>query len=292
MEDQTQVPNVDVDQEELQDNARFFELNKKEDRTEEEDSEMKELKDRYGKRVQKKMAEFTYQVKERDERLAKQEEEMASLRQQMDEIKTSSQQRQEPIISQSVVKIGSKEFYTDEALRMMIDSGKTTEAEAIKHQQQRLVAEAEEGAYKRLKSEQEQQTKQRQVMQEAEQMYKKYPHWKQGHPSYNPRDPLYIEANKWFAKGLSPLEAMELAEKLHGKTNARVDLSDQLSVNGPSINNDKVVKDKEITLTDDEKELAERMYCLKNLTNPKTGRPYTEKEAHEKYKRAKASRIK
>jgi len=39
-------------------------------------------------------------------------------------------------------------------------------------------------------------------------------------------------------------------------------------------------------LTETDKDFAYRTYVLGSITNPKTGRVYTEAEAHEKYRKA------
>ena len=55
-------------EEQEKETQRFLELNTKEERTEEEDAELEELKSNYGKKVQKKFGEYHYQLK-RDQEL-------------------------------------------------------------------------------------------------------------------------------------------------------------------------------------------------------------------------------
>ena len=72
----------------------------------------------------------------------------------------------------------------------------------------------------------------------------------------------------------------------------KIDRSDDLGVEGddgaPARRGG---QEKEVTLTSEEQDIAERTYCLGSVMNPKTGRQYTKQEAISKALAGKKSRL-
>jgi hypothetical protein len=202
------------------------------------------------------------------------------------------------------VKVGENTFYTDEALDSLVNDKQMSYAEAVKHQQDRLIAQAEERTYARIKKEQKEEEDRRLRSEDSNAVFRQYPQFSRTladgslNPDFNPEDPLYKEASRIYAngynvnpKGLSL--AIAEAKRILGIVDGRVDMTDQMSVSrSKSSNLEHRRNEVEVTISPEEEEAAIRMYTRGDVINPKTGRAYTEKEAIEKAKDAKARRAK
>lgn len=282
-------------EEQEKETQRFLELNSKADRTEDEEKELQDLKTNYGKSVQKKIGQMHYKLKTAEEQLEAERKEREKLKRRLDEIE-SREVKPSVAVSKETVKIGEKAFYTDRALRSMIDAGEITEEEAIAHKDERMEEAASEKAYKRLKGEQSQLAEAKIRIEDAESVLKEYPHFSKDHPNFNPEDPLYRlgveiynEGYKGNPRGLSL--ALKRAKDILRISDKSPDISDDLSVHSPSAPSKPERKDTKVSYSENEKEAAIRMYHFGGKINPKTGNIYTEKEAIEKGLAAKKRRL-
>lgn len=291
-------PEQEVTDDQLE--TQLSNLYNKSDRTEDEAKQLDELKTQKNERYQKRINEIKsneklakYRAEEAEEKARKAEEELVQLR--------ANQVPAEPIISKKeTVDADGEKWYTDGTLTSMMKSGELSEAEAIKHQQDRQEAKASDRAYKRIKGEQDKTKDQDLRNADMAKVYKDYPHFSKKlpdgsiNPKYNPDDPLFKEANTLWQSGLyvNPKGlslAIDKAKKILGLHKKSIDISDELSALTPGGAPSPIQKgQEEIVLTDEQKEQAIRMW--RNLENPKTRRNYTEPEAIEKYKNSLAKR--
>jgi hypothetical protein len=277
---------------EEKDNVRFKELKDKkpEELTVEEKNELGELKDRHSDRVQKRI----------DAVVAKQriaEEEVERLKKENEELKKNPPEKKEEIsdtLKGEIVEIAGKKYFTDKALLAQIKSGEITEDEALSYQKKR---DKEELKFE-IRQEQEVETKKKDAdsirAKDIEVVIKEYPHFVKSHPDHDPEDPLFKLANEIYTEGyISNPKGMSLAIKRAKEilriSDKEIDRSGDHEVEGSDA---PVVRSntKEITLTEDEKESAVRMYTRGDVMNPKTGRAYTVNEAIAKGLAAKKSR--
>ena len=132
---------------------RLDELYKKQQRTQEEQEEFDSLKQERTGRFQKKIDTMKSEtLAERNARLAaEQRAEDAEKRAKDLEDKISKQAR--PVTSLETINVGDKSFYTDKALKQMVEAGQLTDEEAYNHQQDRIQEVAADRAYQRIKIE-------------------------------------------------------------------------------------------------------------------------------------------
>lgn len=268
-------------------------LQDKEDVNDEEKENLEKLKSERNSRAQKKINELHGRLKSAEEEKGKFSQEAEAMRSELSSMKEELQRLKARPVDNKTVDVGDKQYYTDEALRTMIESNQMTEAEAYKHQQQRIKAEVKQ----ELKEEMGVSEKQREEFavrkSDSEKVLAKYPHFDKNSPNFNPNDPLYLKAVDIYSSGLNTnprglSKAVELAEEALGMKGKNPDVSDDLSVHSnrtaASGNRD---NEKEVELSDDEMEMAIRMYHMAGVMNPKTKRVYTKDEAVAKFKEAK-----
>ena len=274
------------------DDERFHELDKKDQLTVEEKTEFGELKQRYGKRMQDKIDKFTRETKTEKEARIKAEEETERLRTENEELKKG---KHEPVVSvkEEFVKIGDKQFYSDDTLVKMIEAGKMTENEAYKYQRNRDREEDRIIVKKKLEEKKVGESVNQIRLQDAQDVLKNYPHFSKTHENFNPEDPLFKLTQEIFTEGYAANPrglslAVKRAKEILRMSDTRVDMSDEHNVedgNPPEPRR----REKEVTLDETEKESAERMF--RDQINPKTNRVYTDKESHIKALDAKKRRL-
>ena len=285
--------NIDDDsnQDESKDSERFLELNTKKDRTEEEDSELSEIKKNYGKKVQKRINQYKSKADQAAERAALAEERAVKVERDLEELKRSSTEKKRPSLEKETITVGEESYYTDRALKAMIDNGDIDEQQAFSHQQQRLKKEAAEEAYQRLRQETVKDEQKRVKQDDVRWVEENYPDLKNSDPV------LYKEANRLYGngyhanpKGLS--EAIKDAERILGRSkNSKIDISDDLSVNSNSSSRPLPKRPGEMQpLSEGEIDIAYRMYVMGGMINPNTRKTYTKQEAVDKFKEAKRQR--
>lgn len=255
-------------------------LRGKQDVTAEEKEKLEILKEerqsRLDKRIKMKDSERLAAIN-RAEQLEKQLEEERKKREELE-----SKNKTVSIVNDTVEFDGRK-FYTDKALRSMVDAGELTAEEAYEHQQERIEAKVTERVIKRnignTKEEEERKTR----AEDAEKIARDYPQFNPKHPDHDPEDPLFKKANElWMEgyhanpRGLS--KAIERAKEILGYTRERPDLSDEFSVARSKSTVDRSIPST-VALTAEEKDFYVRMYVMGNIVNPKTNRTYTESEA-------------
>ncbi len=284
---------TEVTDEQIED--RITELVGKEDRSEEETTELNEVKKERSGRYQKKITMMTSENKATKYELEKERERAADMEERLKELESAP--KAEPVVVKTeTVEIGGQKYYTDEALMSMVAAKQLNDNEAWKYQRNRdkaeMKAELREEFTATTKEE-----KDRQVREEDKNaVLSKYPQFDKKHPDFNENDPLYKEASRIYKsgygynpKGLSL--AIKDAKRMLGITDKHIDATDDLNLHSPSAPL-KPDDNKDVELDDTEKNAAYRMYVLGNIQNPKTGRPYTENEAIEKAKQAKLNRRK
>ena len=273
-----------------QSDVRYKELNEKSDRTEDETKELGTLKQEYQTRAQKRIDQLTFKAKSEAERAEVLEKENKELQERID-----NPPEDKPIIPSKTesITIDGVKHLTNVSLQSMVDNDELTSAEAYKLQQERVEASAADKVYNKIKTEQERDKAITARKEDADKVLKEYPQFNKSHPDFNPSDPLYAEATRIYNNGYSSNPnglslAIQEAKKILGLNKRTPDLSNELSVSDPSAP-DKVVK-KEVPFTNDEVEAAKRMYVLGGVTNPSTGRVYTDEEAIATAKKSKEGR--
>jgi len=296
----TQTPNPGTEdilkptEEETKDNQRFNELKEKGvELSDEEKTEKEALRDRYSARTQKRIDTLTARYKNAQDQLGERDQETQNLRQELDEAKKQISTSREPDIStsQETVEADGKKFFTDDALNARITSKQMTEAQAVKHQQDRNKAEAVEEAVGRIEGKRDQTDLQEKRSADQKKVLAEYPQFDNRHPDFNPNDPLYKKANEIFAKGFNKnpeglSESIVLAKESLGMTTKKIDATEDMTISDSTLGNQQQNdNEQEITLTTEQEESGIRQWT--RLINPATNRTYTEKEAIEKTKKAK-----
>lgn len=266
----------------------------KKDKTDEERAQFTELKKERSSRYQKAIDISKSKQKEAEYKAQQARDEAERLKQENEQLKN----KPEPTVkSREQVKFDGKAYYTDEALQSLVTVGEMTDAEAFKHQRERDKAEAVDLAFNRMKTEQTKESEEKVRTEDRESVLREYPRFSKDHPDFDADDPLYKEASriwnngyKFNPKGLS--EAVKDAKKNLGMTK-KPDNSDDHNVFGPNpprrpVNND---NNEDVKLTEYETNFAIKQYCRGDVLNPKTKRPYTEKEAVNKMLESKKARV-
>ena len=281
---------------EQKDDNRFKELNEKPetDRTDEEKKEIGEIKERYGKRMQKRIDELTRRAKTAEEGREELEKKAEELEVELKELKNKPEPT--PKIKEEVVEIAGKKFFADETLIAKVKAGEITEQEAYRHQRLRDKFELKTEVMTEIAEEKKKQSEVEIRAEDQKKVLKEFPHFNPKNPNHNPDDPLYKMANKIFTggyhsnpKGLS--ESIALAKQVLGIKDTPIDRSEDFSLEASGLPEKGGKKKEEPTLTEAEKEAAVRIWCLGGVNNPLTGRPYTESEALHKALEAKKARL-
>ncbi len=281
---------------EEKDQERFDELNKvlETERTEEQKKELGELKERYGKRMQKKINSMTTKQREL-------EEENEKIKKELEDVKKEKDTRRESLTPEAgkdeVVEIAGKKYFTDKALRIQLQAGEITEDEAYTHQRKRDKEEIKADLRREHEDMERKKIDLDMRKEDIEKINKEYPMFNKNHPDFDPEDPLYKLANEMYSeayaanpKGLSL--AIKRAKEILRISDAAPDRSGDHSVEGSDAPERGNKGKKETTLNDGEKESAIRMYTRGDVLNPKTNRPYTVDEALAKALNAKKERQK
>lgn len=296
---QTQVTE---EEQQKKDTTRFWELDKKTDRNEDENKEHGELKTKYANSAKNRIDRLTGDkkaataAKEESDRLLEEE------RKRNKELQDKIDAGQAPAVvgnENETTDIGGKKYYTDAALLAQIKAGKITEASAIDYQANRN----EEKIVVRVKGDfqKEQETKNLQTAQakDAQAVLDAHPEFGTKHADHNSNDPLYKEWRELVADGygLSTgglMKALKKAEKNLGIKNTPVDRGDDFEVEDAAHPGDKggtKTKEKEVPFSEAEEEAAVSMWTMGDRINPATNRAYTRDEAIAKAKAAKKARM-
>ena len=111
-----------VTEEEKKDTARFQELNKKADRTVEEDTELEEIKGRHGSRAEKRIAELSWRSKAAEERATQLEEKYNKTLAENEELKRLKEEAADITRTpkEEYIVIGNKKYLTNVTLEAKI----------------------------------------------------------------------------------------------------------------------------------------------------------------------------
>lgn len=275
--------------------SKLDELSQKPVKTEDDKKKVDDLKREKSSRAEKRITELQSQLKEMEYKYGRKSDESEELRERIAALEENMRERSvEVVADKKTVKVGSKEFYTDEALIGMVKSGELSEDRAYKIQRERDKAEAVEEAVARLKTDSGQEEERRVRSFDARKVLDEYPHFDKNNRNFNPEDPLYQETTRIWTNGYRHNPnglslALAEAKKILRIADKNPDISDELSLSHSAPPKDKLKKEREITLDENEREAAYRMY--RDLTNPGTGRKYTLDESVNKYKKAKEARL-
>lgn len=280
-------------------NKRYSELSAKTDRSVDEEKELDKLKANYRRSAKEEIKFLRSSLAEAERKHGQASEEAKKLREEMESLKEDVEQiktKRSPEVVEQTATFGGKQYYTDTALRSLIDTGKMSETEAWQHQRARDKAEIKDEILREQEVREEANERKHAVAAEAKKVLQKYPHFDKNHPKFNPDEPLYKKTVEIYNKGMhSVAAAVELAEEILGFKAKGPDLSDELSLRGTGAPGDSRQKDEKIELSKDEEEVAVRTYTMGSAeftTNPRTGKTYTREEAIEKFRQAKTKRIK
>jgi len=284
-----------LSEEELKKENRFFELQKKSDKTPEEEKEVNDLKADRQTRFQKKINKYHWQTKTAQEEAEKEKERADRLEAELRETRAKVPSEKRVVAGEEYEEINGRKWATDEKLQAMIQNNEITETAAIKYQQERLTEKASEKAYQRMKAEEKDNTFQDRRKEDSERVLKEYPNFSKSHPDFDPNDPLYKKATELFAEAYHSLpnglsRSIERAKEMLKTGNTNVDRSEDLEVETSRPSARVIGKDKDVVLTSEESEVAERMFC--SSVNPKTNKLFTTSEAHNKMLEAKKRRSK
>jgi hypothetical protein len=286
-----ETTNAEVDDEQLL--TEIDELNRKAQKTEEENSKLAELKKERSSRYQLKIDHITSEKKEAEYKAQQAREEADRIRQENETLRRENEEARKkvrPDVQGDFVDIDGQQYLTDRALRRKIESGELTETEAYELQESRKEAKITSGVSKNVLNALRGETQKTQAQQDMMEVLRENPTFNKSHPEFKADDPLYKETAELFAAGIPIKSALEKAKKIVGTT-ARVDNSDNLTVQTQKTSSPNNTQRKaEVKLTDFEIDTAKRIWQDKK--NPVTGRYYTQNEIIEKAKKAKEARVK
>jgi len=283
MVEDTKVQTTDTD-EDAQLNTQIDDLNKKSDRSAEDNEKLGELKKERNTRFQTKITHLTSDKKAAEYEAQVAKDKLATLEQEVQELK--SKPVPAPVVDEPEV-YGGKSYYTDATLQRMFDSKQISESQAIQMQQERNEARIEERLEKKFEAKNKTETAKQTKDRELAKVFEEHPEWMTGHPKHNPKDQLMLETSDLYNAGIMPLKALEKAKRIVGKVE-RIDNTDNFSVSDVSAPDNKGNK-QTIAWTEDDEYLA--VQTFQDVTNPATGRKHTKAECIEKAKKAKQKQL-
>ena len=276
-----------VTEEEKKDTARFQELNKKADRTVEEDTELEEIKGRHGSRAEKRIAELSWRSKAAEERATQLEEKYNKTLAENEELKRLKEEAADITRTpkEEYIVIGNKKYLTNVTLEAKIKAGDITREEAEEYAFNRDEERIIEKVEKRREAKEQEKTDKETRGQDAQEVLKEHPEFDKKHKDHNPEDPLFKLANElwresYYANSKGLTLALNRAKQILRINDTPIDRSNQLGVES-SIPGERGGKGKEeeVTLTAEEQDAAIKMWTRGDMTNPKTSRAYTPQEA-------------
>lgn len=276
--------------------ARIYELRKKEARTSEEEAEFKDLKKHHRGRVEEQISNERDRAQKETERAVRAEQALEDAKKRLEELQNKRDERTSSNGSETeTVTINGKTFYTDEAIALRVQKGLMTQSDGWKMQRSLIKEEAVAEAKAEDPRKDWLKKRDESLKYVKEQGYG----WMVDNkdPKYNPNDPLFKEANRLWSMGLEhnpdgPRLALEEAKKNLGMDIKKQDMSEYFGMpKNNSATESNANRGKTIVLSDIENANAIRFWVHGNVTNPKTGKIYTESEALQKALEAKKKRL-
>lgn len=276
----TEVTEID----DVQLNEQIDELNKKQDKTEEETNKLGGLKKERSSRYQTKVTHLMSDKKAADYRAETAEEKLKRAEEELSELKNTQVKEVVSPVKETVT-IGKEAHYTDRTLRTMVDAGQLNETEAYNMQRARDKAELKEELRQEFKEDSLKTNAQTQAQKDLADIVAQYPQWDPKNADHNPKDELMLEVVDLYNSGVPIKKALAKAKRIVG-VKTPIDSSDALSVQSSSApkKEDKVAT----PFSSEEEDIAVRTF--RDTKNPATGRLYTPAEAIEKAKKAKEKR--
>ena len=268
--------------------AKIAELRKLETRTPEQEAEIKELKAEKQTRFQKRINKQHALQRAAEERAERAERELEDLRK-----KQQQTVREVPLAGGSVrpsISANGEMFYSNAQLNQLVQAGQMTQADAEEHYEARLTAVAEEKVSRKFTERETVNVRE----QDRQKVLAERPDFDPTHPSHNPNDPLFKEADRIYRNGYASNPrglslALEEAKRIVG-TSKRPDMSNQLSVTSSNAPASRTSSQK-VELTPTESDWAINYYVYGGLKNPATGKSYTKAEAQAKYLQIKERKL-
>lgn len=276
--------------------SRIVELRQKKDRTAEEEQEFKELKNHHRGRVEEQILSAREEAAKAREEKAAAQSALEEARARLKEIDDNKANQRESFSSgsenESMV-INGKKFYTDEAISIRVQKGLMTQKEGWAMQREAIKEEAKA----EMRGDEPRQKAERTRQESLEYVRNKGYGWMLDNkdPKHNPNDPLFKIAERLWKNGYQydadgPRKALEDALEYSGKNIKREDRSDDFGMAKNNVASESsAVKEKKVELSSIEQQNALRYWP--SLTNPKTGKYYTESEALSKALDAKRKRL-
>src|SRR3990167_2680569 len=181
---------------------RLYELYNKKEKNQEEQKEFDELKKERSATIQRRIDIITSEKKEAEYLKSKAEEEKARIEEENEELKKQLLSKPRDV-AKSTLKIGDKEWYTDETLQRMIGSKEISETDAWKYKSQRDKEEIIEEIERRREGKEQKETDQSLRQKDKEWVRENYPSFLKGNEKYDPNDELYKLADELFQEGYS-----------------------------------------------------------------------------------------
>ena len=280
-------PNVESE-EDVQEDEQIRELESKQDATDEDRESLVELKKRKAEKTRVRISELLQDRKMARSEAEEYKRQLAETNAKIAELEKKIP-AERPAIEQESIVIDGKSYYTDKALKRMVDGGQISDSDAFAHARSRDKAEIKAEVKQEMHGATQQERLKQQYNQSLLNVVKERPEFDPKHKDHNPNDPLFVEVNDLLTSGLrydpdGPMKALKKAKRILGMSDKRPDMSENFSVHGSTPPSSREVRDKEVTLTEEQKDTAIRMYCRGDAINPKTGRAYTETEAIAKAK--------
>ena len=287
-ENATDLKEVTDDQLETQ----VQDLTKKEDKSDDDNTQLETLKTERQTRYQKRIDKLTGKSKYAEEQLEVERVKNEKLVQDLADAKAAQPIKPMTPIEESVT-IDGQAHYTDAALRQMIESKQITDDKAYELQRARDKAQLKSEILEETTAGDKKAQEEKVRADDKERVLTEYPQFDSRHKDFNPKDDLYQLANEIYSNGYAAKpdglsRAINLAKRTLGITNKTPDISDALGIQGSSEFGQQQEKEKEITFTDQQKDDAYQVW--RNVKNPATQRNYTFDEAVEKAKKAKLGR--
>lgn len=260
----------------------------------EEKDKLSELKEERQTRYQKRIDKLTWEKKQAEEDRERISKENDDLKRKQSE-REAEREKPNNLDKEETVTISGKKYFTDAALKAMVQAEELTAEKAWEYAKKRDKEETKAELLDEIDNRGKAKSEQAIRDEDIAEVMKEYPHFNNKHPDHDPSDPLYklasemwVDGYKYNPKGMTI--AISKAKKILRLEEERPDVSNHHSVGKSKVGVESAHSERTATLSPEEQDFAVRTYVMGNAINPETGRTYTEKEAILKATKAKAAR--